>query len=109
MNFQNKQIKSIISEIDEVLAQSSTENSPKVLEETLRKSQKILKQVLNYLSQNVDTVSSLQLLSVDPPSNSENSENIIDQTTKQYSPQVEEFLTPINHYLQEDFHILKEQ
>ncbi|WP_124147462.1 hypothetical protein [Okeania hirsuta] len=106
MNFQNKQIKSIISEIDEVLSQSSTENSPKVLEKTLRKSQKILKQVLNYLSQNVDTISSLQLLSVDPPSNSE---NIIDQTTKQYPQQLEEFLNPINHYLQEDFQTLKEQ
>ncbi|MDY7003117.1 MAG: hypothetical protein SWX82_03865 [Cyanobacteriota bacterium] len=89
-----------------MLNQSSTENSPKVLEQTLRKSQNILKQVLSYLSQNVDTISSLQLLSVDPPSNSE---NLIDQTTKQYPPQVEEFLTPINHYLQEDFQILKEQ
>ncbi|NET43106.1 hypothetical protein [Okeania sp. SIO2B3] len=89
-----------------MLNQSSTENSPKVLEKTLRKSQKILKQVLNYLSQNVDTISSLQLLSVDPPSNSE---NIIDQTTKQHPEKLEEFLTPINHYLQEDFQVLKEQ
>lgn len=106
LNFQNKQIKSIISEIDEVLNQTSTENSPKVLEKTLRKSQKILKQVLKYLSQNVDTTSSLQLLSVDPPSEPE---NIIDLTTKQHPQQVEEFLTPINHYLQEDFQVLKQQ
>ncbi|NEO54511.1 MAG: hypothetical protein F6K54_16330 [Okeania sp. SIO3B5] len=106
MNFQNKQIKSIISEIDEVLNQPSTKNSPQVLEKTLRKSQKALQQVLNYLSQNVDTIPSLQLLSVDQPSNSE---DIIDQTTKQHPQQLEEFLTPINRYLQEDFQILKEQ
>ncbi|GGA31074.1 hypothetical protein [Okeania sp. KiyG1] len=106
MNFQNKQIKSIISEIDEVLNQPSTKNYPKVLEKTLRKSQKTLQQVLNYLSQNVDTTSSLQLLSVDPPSNSE---NVIDQTTKEHPQQLEEFLTPINRYLQEDFQVLKEQ
>lgn len=106
LNFQNQQIKSIISEIDEVLNQPSTKNSPKVLEKTLRKSQQALQQLLNYLSQNVDTASSLQLLSIDPPSNSE---NIIDQTTKQHPQQLEEFLTPINHYLQEDFQVLKEQ
>ncbi len=103
---QNNRIQVIIREIDEVLNQPSTQSSPKIIAETLRKSQKILQEVLDYLNQNVDRIPNLQLISVDP---SLAPENTIDLQTEQHPQQIEEFFPPINHYLQEDFTILKQQ
>jgi len=103
---QNNRIQAIISEIDEVLNQPSTESYPKIIEETLRKSQKILQETLECLTQDLDKRANLQLLSVDPYLASEDT---IDLQIKQYPQKIEEFLAPINQYLQEDFTILKQQ
>ncbi|MEM1172554.1 MAG: hypothetical protein AAGJ08_26615 [Cyanobacteria bacterium P01_H01_bin.35] len=106
MKKQNNRIQAIIREIDEVLNESSRQSSPQILVETLRKTQKILQEMLDYLNHNVDNRSNLQLLSIDPSSTPENT---VDLEIKQHPQQIEEFFAPINQYLQEDFTILKEQ
>ncbi len=103
---QNNRIQAIIREIDEVLNQSSSQSSPEILAETLRKTKKILQEMLDYLTQDVDQTRNLQLLSVDQ---SLTPENTIDLQIKQYPKEIEEFFAPINEYLQEDFTILKEE
>ena len=102
---QNNRIQAIIREIDEVLNQGSTQSSPKILEETLRKSQKILQETLEYLTQDLDKRPNLELLSVDPYLASEDTIDL----QIQHSQQIEEFFAPINQYIQEDFTILKQQ
>ena len=103
---QNNRIQAIIREIDEVLNQSSSQSSTQILAETLRKTQKILQEMLDYLTQDLDKTPNLQLLSVDP---SLTPENTIDLQIKQHPQQIEEFVAPINQYLQEDFTILKQE
>ncbi len=106
MNSLNNQIQVIISEIDEVLHQSSTLDSPKTLAETLRKSKRMLKQVLNHLTQDVDKVNSLHILSAAPYPTQKNTDYL---STQEYPQPVEDFLASINQYLQADFKILQEQ
>ncbi|WP_210407405.1 hypothetical protein, partial [Hydrocoleum sp. CS-953] len=89
-----------------MLNESSSQSSPQILVETLRKTQEMLQEMLDYLTQDVDNRSNLQLLSVDPSSIPENT---VDLEIKQHPQQIEEFFAPINQYLQEDFTILKEQ
>lgn len=105
MKEQNNPIQSIISEIDEVLNQSSTRNSPKVLEETLRKSQKILRQIVDYLDQDLKQIANQQSLSVGPLA----PENASDPIVQENGQPIEEVLVPISSYLQEDFAILRQQ
>ncbi|NEQ37448.1 MAG: hypothetical protein F6K40_14710 [Okeania sp. SIO3I5] len=101
----NNRIQAIIREIDEVLNQGSTQSYPKIIEETLRKSQKILQETLEYLTQDLDKKANLQLLSVDPYLASEDTIDL----QIEHSQQIEEFLAPINQYIQEDFTILEQQ
>ncbi|NES02237.1 MAG: hypothetical protein F6K22_04940 [Okeania sp. SIO2F4] len=89
-----------------MLNQSSSQSSPQILAETLRKTKKILQEMLDYLTQDLDQTRNLQLLSVDP---SLIPEDTIDLQLKQHPQQIEEFFAPINQYLQEDFTILKQQ
>ncbi|MCL2931657.1 MAG: hypothetical protein MGG11_05020 [Trichodesmium sp. MAG_R03] len=104
MKTQNSRIQAIICEIDEVLSQPSTESSHKITQEILRKSQQVLQETLEFLNQDLDNSSNLQLPSVDPCLASEDTINLqIKQSLK------EVFFTPINQYLQEDLTILKEQ
>ncbi len=105
---QNNRIQAIIREIDEVLNNSSSQSSPQIMTETLRKTKQILEEMLDYLAQDVDKTPNLQLLSVDPDL-SLTPENTIDLPIKQHPQQIEEFFAPINQYLQEDFTILKQE
>lgn len=102
MKQQNNPIQSIISEIDEVLNQSSTRNSPKVLQESLRKSQNILQQIVDYLDQDLKQISDKS--SIDPLASENESSGIGEKNQS-----IEEVLAPISSYLQEDFAILRQQ
>ncbi|MEB3341578.1 hypothetical protein [Okeania sp.] len=102
----NNTIQVIIKEIDEVLNDSSNQSSPEILVETLKRARKILQEMLDYLAQDVDKTSNLNLFSADQ---SLTSENTIDLQIKQNPQQIEEFFATINQYLREDFKILKQK
>ena len=104
LKMQNSRIQAIIREIDEVLSQPSTESSHKITEEILRKSKQVLQETLEYLNQDLDNSSNLQLPSIDPCLASEDAINLQIKQSLQ-----EVFFAPINQYVQEDFTILKEQ
>ena len=100
----NNRIQSIIFEIDEVLSQSSTESYCKNIEETLKKSQQILQETLDYLSEDLDNSSNLQLPSIDTDLAAEDT---TDFQIKEHL--IEKFFAPINQYIQEEFTIFKKQ
>ena len=60
LNSQKKQIQTILKEIDEVLNQPSTSDASEILKATLRKSHTILKQILDYETQEIESISSSQ-------------------------------------------------
>ena len=106
MNSQKNQIQATIHEIDRVLNQPSTSDSPAALKQILRKSQKILQQILDNQTQDVGSKVSPQVVSLNL---SQENENPIQPSVENHPQQVEDLLAPLGHYLQKDLKIFQHQ
>ncbi|MGB3510460.1 MAG: hypothetical protein WBA93_14735 [Microcoleaceae cyanobacterium] len=108
MNSQKNHIQVIINEIDEVLNQPDTSDSPQALKQTLKKSQKILQQILDYQNRDVDSIPSPEVLSFNL--SQENEHPVEPSVSVEQHPQhLEELLAPISQYIQEDLKNLQQE